>query len=73
LKWPSDGHAEKGLPEFFSVCFDGSDFGTDHHRQAGEADIVLERDAATGKLAARLALDRGLPYQAPCGFSSADG
>jgi hypothetical protein len=32
----------------------------DHHRHAGEADIVLEREAAAGKLAARLALDRRL-------------
>ena len=32
----------------------------DHHRHAGEADVVLQRDAAAGELAAGLALDRGL-------------
>ena len=32
----------------------------DHHRHAGEADVVLQRHAAAGKLAAWLALDRGL-------------
>jgi hypothetical protein len=32
----------------------------DHHRHAGKADIVLERDAPAGELAARLALDRSL-------------
>ena len=32
--------------------------GADHHRHAGEADVVLQRDAAAGELAARLALDR---------------
>jgi len=31
--------------------------GADHHRHAGEADIVLERDAPAGELAARCALD----------------
>ena len=34
--------------------------GADHHRHAGKADIVLERDTAAGELAARFALDRGL-------------
>jgi hypothetical protein len=32
----------------------------DHHRHAGEADIVLERDAPAGELAARFSLDRSL-------------
>src|SRR4029077_16348719 len=32
----------------------------DHHRHAGKADVVLQRDAAAGKLAAGLALDRSL-------------
>ena len=32
----------------------------DHHRHAGKADIVLERDAAAGELAARPAFDRSL-------------
>src|SRR5262245_13968983 len=36
------------------------EIGANRHRHAGEADIVLERDAAAGELAARLALDRGL-------------
>ena len=36
------------------------EIGADHHRHAGEADVVLERDAAAGELAARLALDRSL-------------
>src|SRR4029077_4099621 len=34
--------------------------GADHHRHAGETDIVLERDAPAGELAAGRALDRGL-------------
>src|SRR5262245_11203206 len=46
---------------------------TDHHRHPGEADIVLERDAAASELAPRLALIEVRTYQAPCGFSSADG
>src|ERR1041384_3950647 len=32
-----------------------------HHRQAGDADIVLDDDRLAGQRAARLALDRGLP------------
>src|SRR5262249_37939790 len=32
----------------------------DHHRHAGEADIVLERDAPARELAARFSLDRSL-------------
>ena len=47
--------------------------GADHHRHAGKADIVLERDTAAGELAARFALIEVFTYQAPCGFSSADG
>ena len=34
--------------------------GAVHHRHAGEADIVLERDRLAGELAARRALDLGL-------------
>src|SRR5215831_17325249 len=32
----------------------------DHHRHAGQADVVLERDAPAGELAARFSLDRSL-------------
>src|SRR5262249_43365689 len=49
---------DHGRIDVGDVSFENA--GADHHRHAGEADIVLERHPAAGKLAARTPLDRRL-------------